>query len=67
MSEQLLEMIDLLPNHPSRSEVIEEALILYFKSKKTIVRDRSDLDILNSLSKELDKEALDVLDFQSIR
>lgn len=65
LSDQLLKMIDHLPNKPARSEVIEEALILYFKSRKALARDQSDLDILNSRSNDLNKEALDVLEFQS--
>jgi metal-responsive CopG/Arc/MetJ family transcriptional regulator len=65
VSAQLLKMIDSLPNKPARSEVIEEALVLYFKNRKTIARDRSDLDILNSRSSGLNQEALDVLEFQS--
>lgn len=65
VSAQLLKMIDSLPNKPARSEVIEEALVLYFKSRKTIARDRSDLDILNSRSSGLNREALEVLEFQS--
>lgn len=65
VSEQLLKMIDSLPNKPTRSEVIAEALILYFKSRKTIERDRSDMDTLNSRSANLNQEALEVLEFQS--
>ena len=57
-------MIDQLPDKPARSEVVEEALILYFKSRKARARDRSDLEILNSMSAKLNDEALDVLDFQ---
>ncbi len=65
VSAQLLKMIDSLPNKPARSEVIEEALVLYFRSRKTIERDRSDMDILNSQSAHLNQEALDSLEFQS--
>jgi metal-responsive CopG/Arc/MetJ family transcriptional regulator len=64
ISEQLMEMIDHLPGEPNRSEVIEEALLLYFRTRQTIKRDQSDLDILNAQSKELNEEALDVLDYQ---
>jgi metal-responsive CopG/Arc/MetJ family transcriptional regulator len=65
LSSQAVKLIDSLPNKPARSEIIEEALVLYFKSRKIIVRDRSDMDILNSRSSTLNQEALDVLDFQS--
>ena len=65
LSEKLLKMIDNLPNHPPRSAVIEEALILYFKGRKMKERDRSDLEILNDRSQALNEEALDVLGYQS--
>ncbi|MGK5089058.1 hypothetical protein WDW86_15990 [Bdellovibrionota bacterium FG-2] len=65
VSDQLLKMIDSLPHKPTRSAVIEEALVLYFRSRKTIERDRSDMDILNSKSASLNQDALDVLEFQS--
>jgi metal-responsive CopG/Arc/MetJ family transcriptional regulator len=65
VSEKLLKMIDKLPDHPPRSAVIEEALILYFKNRKAKQRDSSDLNILNANSKALNEEAFDVLDYQS--
>ncbi len=65
VSEQLLKMIDQLPQKPTRSEVVEEALVLYFRNRKAIERDNSDLAILNQHSKALNEEALDALEFQS--
>ena len=65
VSENLLKMIDKLPEHPSRSSVIEDALILYFKDRKIRHRNSSDLDILNSHSQALNEEASNVLDYQS--
>jgi metal-responsive CopG/Arc/MetJ family transcriptional regulator len=65
VSEQLLKMIDRLPQQPTRSEIIEEALVLYFRNRKAIERDRSDLDIFNQYAKTLNEEALDALDFQT--
>jgi hypothetical protein len=65
LSSQALKLIDNLPNKPARSEVIEEALALYFKNRKMKERDRSDIDILNSRNSDLNREALQVLDFQS--
>jgi metal-responsive CopG/Arc/MetJ family transcriptional regulator len=65
VSEKLLKMIDALPDKPARSAVIEEALLLYFKDRKRVARDRSDLDLLNSRSDELNEEALDTLTYQS--
>jgi hypothetical protein len=65
VSERLLKMIDALPDHPPRSAVIEEALVLYFKGRKARERDHSDLDILNARSQALNDEAMEVLDHQS--
>jgi metal-responsive CopG/Arc/MetJ family transcriptional regulator len=65
LSNQVIRLIDSLPKKPARSEVIEEALILYFRNRQMIARDRSDLEILNSKSSTLNQEALDVLDFQT--
>lgn len=65
VSARLLKMIDRLPHKPARSEVIEEALILYFKTREAQARDRSDLEILNAQSAALNEEALDTLDYQS--
>jgi metal-responsive CopG/Arc/MetJ family transcriptional regulator len=64
LSSQAVKLIDSLPNKPARSEVIEEALVLYFKSRQTIARDKTDLDILNLKSASLNQEAIDVLDYQ---
>lgn len=65
LSEKLLKMIDSLPDHPPRSAVVEEALILYFKGRKARARDQADLEILNAQSEALNLEALDVSDYQS--
>ena len=65
ISASLLRMIDRLPDHPPRSAVIEEALILYFKTGKAKARDKSDLEILNARSEALNQEALDALEYQS--
>jgi metal-responsive CopG/Arc/MetJ family transcriptional regulator len=65
LSENLIKMIDRLPGDQNRSEVIEEALILYFKNRKAIKRDQDDLEQLNSKSQALNEEADDVLGFQS--
>jgi metal-responsive CopG/Arc/MetJ family transcriptional regulator len=65
VSPKLLKLIDSLPEKPSRSRVIEEALILYFKNRKVRERDRTDVSILNDLHKTYNAEALDTLDYQS--
>lgn len=66
VSHQLLKMIDSLPDRPPRSAVIEEALVLYFKEKKRQKREKSDFETLNALSKDLNSEALEVLNYQSV-
>ena len=65
ISAGLLKLIGSLPDSPATSQVIEEALIFYFKSRKAQARDKKDLEILNAKSKILNIEALDVLDYQS--
>jgi metal-responsive CopG/Arc/MetJ family transcriptional regulator len=65
VSPKLLKLIDALPDRPTRSKVIEDALILYFKDAKSRERDRSDINILNELSKAYNAEALDTLEFQT--
>ena len=65
VSQRLLKLIDSLPDSPARSQVIEEALVFYFKSRKALARERKDLEILNAKSKNLNIEALDVLEYQS--
>ena len=64
VSGKLLKMIDTLPDKPTRSAIVEEALILYFKSRKVQIRNKRDLDILNTHGLALNKEALETLDFQ---
>ncbi|HLD73821.1 MAG TPA: hypothetical protein VJB34_02860 [Bdellovibrionota bacterium] len=65
VSQNLLKLIDSLPDSPARSQVIEEALIFYFKSRKAQAREKKDLDIFNTKSKSLNDKALDVLEYQS--
>jgi metal-responsive CopG/Arc/MetJ family transcriptional regulator len=61
VSPKLLKLIGSLPEKPSRSRVIEEALILYFKKRKILERDRADVSILNDMHKTYNAEALDTL------
>lgn len=65
VSPKLLKLIDSLPQKPTRSEVIEEALILYFKNAKSRERDNKDISILNDFSKSYNAEALDALEYQN--
>ncbi len=65
LSDKLLKLIDTLPEKPARSAVIEEALILYFRDRKKMKREKADLEILNSINASLAEEALDSLKYQS--
>lgn len=47
LEKALLHKIDRLPGQPARSQVIEEALILYFRSAASKQRDAQDLELLN--------------------
>lgn len=65
VSPKLLKLIDQLPEKPTRSQIIEEALILYFKEAKSRKRNQVDISILNDLSKTYNDEALDALEYQN--
>ncbi len=63
----LLKKIDRLPGQRARSQVIEEALILYFRSADAKLRDAEDLELLNRYyapGGEADQELQDSLSFQ---
>ena len=65
LEKELLETVDDLSggeNH--RSEFIEEALQSYVDVKTHRNKTRSDLEIINEHADELNKEAMDVLDYQ---
>ena len=64
LSQSLLKQIDKLPQKPSRSAVIEEALRFYFNFLVRKTRDSRDLEILNANSKRLNLEAVDSLSYQ---
>jgi metal-responsive CopG/Arc/MetJ family transcriptional regulator len=65
VSPKLLKLIDALPEKPTRSQIIEEALVLYFKDIKSRQRDKADISILNDVSKAYNAEALDALEYQN--
>lgn len=65
LSSQAIKLIDALPDKQSRSEIIEEALVLYFKNRQILDREKSDLHILNLQAESLNQEALDVLSYQT--
>ena len=60
--ELLLKLNELAVKH--RSEIIETALEDYFKKKSRQQRDVRELEILNRDAEKLNKEALDVLEYQ---
>ena len=65
LEKELLDTVDDLSggeNH--RSEFIEEALQSYVDVKARRNKTRSDLEIINEHADELNKEAIDVLDYQ---
>ena len=65
LSEDLLAQIDqLLQGRASRSAVLEQALREFFANRQRRKRDAQDLEILNSRADELNREALEVLEYQ---
>ncbi len=64
IDKRLLKKIDQLPSKPARSQIIEAALVLFFKNQGAQTRYRSDLAILNSLGEDFNKQALDTLKYQ---
>jgi metal-responsive CopG/Arc/MetJ family transcriptional regulator len=61
-SELLLKLNELAGKR--RSEIIETALQDYFQKKSRQERDKRELEIINKNAKALNKEALDVLEYQ---
>ena len=65
LSEDLLAQLDkLLDGRGSRSAVLEQALREFLANRKRRKRDARDLRLLDSRSEELNREALDVLEYQ---
>jgi metal-responsive CopG/Arc/MetJ family transcriptional regulator len=65
VSDKLVEKIDKMPGAPARSTIVEQALILFFKSRSKQEQEARDLVILNAMADELNEEAEDVLKFQA--
>jgi metal-responsive CopG/Arc/MetJ family transcriptional regulator len=61
-SELLVQLNELAGKR--RSEIIETALQDYFQKKSRQERDKRELEIINKNAKALNKEALDVLEYQ---
>ena len=65
LERELLDAIDNLSGgERHRSEFIEEALEAYLSVKARRNKSQSDLEIINEHAEELNKEAMDVLDYQ---
>ena len=65
LSKELISIIDKKSiGHKSRSDFIENALWTYLNYLIRLERNKMDLDIINKKSNSLNKEALDVLDYQ---
>lgn len=64
LSKNLLQQMDRLPRRPPRSEIIENALRLYFKNLQMNQRNKRDQELIDLHSTELNFEANDVLKYQ---
>lgn len=64
VADNLLRLIDKLPHKPARSEIIEEALKLYFKNLAARARDNRDRELLDSGHERFNDEAADILSYQ---
>jgi metal-responsive CopG/Arc/MetJ family transcriptional regulator len=65
LSEELLAQVDrLLGKRGSRSALLEQALLEFLANRKRRERDAQDLELLNAHESELNREALDVLEYQ---
>ncbi|TAL33272.1 MAG: hypothetical protein EPN93_14675 [Spirochaetes bacterium] len=65
IANELLQEIDtLLQGKGNRSGLIEKAVKEYIDRIKRTGRNKTDIELINSSLEELNKEALDVLDYQ---
>ena len=66
LSQELLALIDqYVEGENNRSAFIELAVKTYLELIKRNKRDQNDLQIINRLSEKLNREALDVLQYQA--
>ena len=65
LSEELLRAISARTGRANRSAFIEEAAWRYLREREREARDRRELERINEHAKELNEEALDVLEFQA--
>lgn len=65
LSENLLKEIDeMVDDSGNRSIFIEEAIRDYIDRCKRMMRDRTDLELINNSADDLNKEAQDILSYQ---
>ena len=64
LSEELLAAIDKEENVKNRSVLIEEATWIYLRHRRRLEREKRELERINQNADALNKEALDVVDFQ---
>ena len=66
LSEELLKAIEAQAHieAANRSALIEQVMWEYLSSRHRADRDRNEMDRINAESEELNKEALDTIDYQ---
>lgn len=64
LSEELLQAIESEVQQENRSAFIEQAAWNQLKALRQAARDRKELAAIDSYAKELNSEALEVLDYQ---
>ena len=66
LSQEILALIDqYVGGENNRSAFIELAVKTYLELSKRKKRDQNDLEIINRLSEKLNREAIDVLQYQT--
>ncbi len=65
ISNNILKEVDtIIKNDGNRSLFIEDAIKYYLSYQKRIIRNKKDLEIINSKAKKLNKEAEEILSYQ---
>ncbi|MEK7692347.1 MAG: hypothetical protein AAB425_15135 [Bdellovibrionota bacterium] len=66
LDSKLLKELDReVGKNENRSSFIEHALVVYLEQRRRLKRDSRDLEILDGKHLELNREALELLDFQA--
>jgi len=65
ISKETLGEIDRIVGSQSRSEFIERVLLQHLREQERAERDARDLEIINRNAEELNREALDILEYQA--